>query len=70
MDDWLILCKTRHQLRVVVRLMNQCLLALKQTKHPFKTYIGKIKANGFDFIGIQDRDKEQQYTRSCVENLG
>ncbi len=53
MDDWVILCKTRHQLRAVVRLMNQCLDEVKQTKHPFKTYIGRIKENGFDFLGYR-----------------
>ncbi|MBQ4851958.1 hypothetical protein [Pseudoalteromonas sp. MMG012] len=25
MDDWIILCKTRYQLRVAVKLMNACL---------------------------------------------
>ena len=30
MDDWLILCKTRYQLRVVVKLMNGCLAQVKQ----------------------------------------
>ncbi|MBJ7540071.1 hypothetical protein [Marinomonas transparens] len=33
--------------------MNQCLDAVKQTKHPFKTYIGKIKDSGFDFLGYR-----------------
>ncbi|RBO81906.1 reverse transcriptase/maturase family protein [Marinomonas aquiplantarum] len=53
MDDWLVLCKTRHQLRQVVRIMNRCLEAVKQTKHPFKTYIGRIKNSGFDFLGYR-----------------
>ncbi|SBS31940.1 Reverse transcriptase (RNA-dependent DNA polymerase) [Marinomonas spartinae] len=53
MDDWVILCKTRHQLRTAVKLMNQSLNDVKQTKHPFKTYIGKIKENGFDFLGYR-----------------
>ncbi|TDO96685.1 reverse transcriptase/maturase family protein [Marinomonas balearica] len=53
MDDWLILCKTRNQLRTTVKLMNQCLTLAKQTKHPFKTYIGRIKDDGFDFLGYR-----------------
>ena len=53
MDDWLVLCKTRYQLRRVVKLMNQCLAEVKQTKHPFRTCIGGIKANGFDFLGYR-----------------
>ncbi|TOK17269.1 hypothetical protein CGI23_25500, partial [Vibrio parahaemolyticus] len=53
MDDWVVLCKTRHQLREVVKLMHTCLNDVKQTTHPDKTYIGKIKADGFDFLGYQ-----------------
>ncbi len=48
MDDWVILCKTRGQLRTAVRLMNRVLERLKVTKHPFKTYIGRMKESGFD----------------------
>lgn len=53
MDDWVILCHTRNQLRAVVRVMNRVLDAVKQTKHPFKTYIGRIKDSGFDFLGYR-----------------
>ena len=53
MDDWVVLCKTRYQLRDVVRIMNKNLQAVQQTKHPFKTYIGKMKALGFDFLGYR-----------------
>ena len=56
MDDWLILCKTRYQLRDVVRLMNRCLDDVEQTKHPYKTYIGRIKDDGFDFLGYRIGD--------------
>jgi hypothetical protein len=53
MDDWVILCKTRNQLRTVVGKMNRVLDALKVTKHPFKTYIGRLKSTGFDFLGYR-----------------
>ena len=53
MDDWLILCKTRYQLRTVVRLMYEVLNRVKQTVHPFKTYIGRIRDEGFDFLGYR-----------------
>ncbi len=53
MDDWVILCRTRPQLRTVVRLMNRVLNAVKMTKHPFKTYIGRLKTMGFDFLGYR-----------------
>ena len=57
MDDWLILCKTRNQLRTVVRLMNRVLESVKQSKHPFKTFIGRVKDEGFDFLGYRIGDK-------------
>ncbi|NRB64954.1 MAG: hypothetical protein HRU40_18350, partial [Saprospiraceae bacterium] len=57
MDDWLILCKASNQLRTVVRLMNQILEEVKQQKHPFKTYIGRIKDEGFDFLGYRIANK-------------
>ena len=57
MDDWLILCNTRNQLRTVVKLMNQILEQVKQTKHPLKTYIGRIREQGLDFLGYSIGNK-------------
>ena len=53
MDDWVILCRSRNQLRTVIKIMNRALEKLKVSKHPFKTYIGKIKPDGFDFLGYR-----------------
>jgi RNA-directed DNA polymerase len=50
MDDWLLLCKTRRQLRTGVRIMNQVLALLKLDKAPDKTFIGKLD-KGIDFLG-------------------
>ena len=57
MDDWVILCKTRNQLRTVVRLMNRILAGVEQTKHPYKTFIGRITDEGFDFLGYRIGDR-------------
>ena len=57
MDDWVVLCNTRNQLRTVVRLMNGELDKVRMTKHPFKTYIGRIKDSGFDFLSYRIADK-------------
>ena len=46
MDDWVILCKTRNQLRTAVRIMNRVLDTVKMTKHPFKTYITLVTLKG------------------------
>lgn len=50
MDDIVILSKTRWQNRRVVKVLNQWFNRLNITKHPGKTFIGKIE-KGFDFLG-------------------
>lgn len=52
MDDIVVLCKTRWQLRCAVRLINNQLSLLKLSKAPDKTFIGKI-SKGFDFLGYR-----------------
>lgn len=51
MDDWVIMVKTKHQLRKVIKLTHQILNKLKLKMHPDKTFIGRIK-KGFDFLGV------------------
>ena len=51
MDDWVVMTDSRHKLRRVVKTVNQVLNKLKVEKHPDKTYIGRIKDNGFKFLG-------------------
>ena len=41
-DDWIILTTNRHKLRKGIALVNQVLNQLKVTKHPNKTWMGKI----------------------------
>lgn len=52
MDDWVILVKTRGQLRRLVKKMHQVMHNLKFKLALDKTYIGKIE-NGFDFLGYR-----------------
>ena len=52
MDDWVILTKTRRQLRRVVKKMHQIMDRLKFKLARDKTYIGRIK-RGFDFLGYR-----------------
>lgn len=52
MDDIIVLCKTRWQLRCAVALINKLLSQLKLSKAPDKTFIGKID-KGFDFLGYR-----------------
>ncbi|MCV6639221.1 reverse transcriptase/maturase family protein [Candidatus Albibeggiatoa sp. nov. NOAA] len=60
MDDWVILCRTRQQLRAAVRIMNRVLDRVKMTKHPYKTFIGRIKESGFDFLGYRIGNRLRQ----------
>ena len=52
MDDWLILTKTRGQLRRLIKKMHDTVRCLKLKLAIDKTYIGRI-ANGFDFLGYR-----------------
>jgi hypothetical protein len=50
MDDWVILIKTRQQLRRVVKRMHAIMHRLKFKLAKDKTFIGRI-SSGFDFLG-------------------
>ncbi|MCX4029628.1 reverse transcriptase/maturase family protein [Spartinivicinus marinus] len=52
MDDWVLLTKTKRQLRTGVKLMNQVLSVLKMEKAPDKTFIGRI-TKGFNWLGYR-----------------
>ncbi|MFT5319701.1 MAG: RNA-directed DNA polymerase [Chlamydiales bacterium] len=50
MDDWVILTKTRFQLRKAIKCMYKAIEPLKFKIHPKKTLIGLIE-KGFSFLG-------------------
>jgi retron-type reverse transcriptase len=52
MDDWVILAPSRWKLRKAIRTVNQGLAELKVSRHPDKTFIGRIE-RGFDFVGYR-----------------
>ncbi len=52
MDDFVILCKSRWQLKKAIAKMHQILEALEITVHPDKRFIGKT-IRGFDFLRVQ-----------------
>lgn len=52
MDDWIVLAKTRWQVRKVVRLMHQVMARLQFKLAVVKTYVGKI-SKGFEFLGCR-----------------
>jgi hypothetical protein len=65
--DWIVLTKTQTQLRKVVKITNQVLTALKQTKHPDKTFIGRIQ-KGFNFLGYHFNGLTLRVARITIEN--
>jgi len=52
MDDFLILCRTRHHCRKAVKTLNQFFNYFGFKQHPNKTFIGNI-GKGFDWLGYQ-----------------
>ena len=51
MDDWVIMVKTTHQLRRMIKLTHRLLTKFKLKMHQEKIFIGCIK-KGFDFLDI------------------
>ena len=66
MDDWIIMVKTKHQLRKIIKLTHKILSSLKLKMHPDKTYLGCIK-KGFDFLGIHFGDVPEM-SKISLEN--
>jgi len=52
MDDFIILCKTRHHLPQALKELNQYFNHLGFQQHPNKTLIGKTNRS-FDFLGYK-----------------
>jgi len=67
MDDILILTKTRWQNRRAIKRLNQIFNELKISKHPDKTYIGKIKSE-FDFLGYRFNGTALRLARNTISN--
>lgn len=65
MDDWIVLCKTKYQLRKVIKITHQILNQLKLSLHPDKTTIGKIE-NEFDFLGFHFASENLSVAKACV----
>ncbi len=67
MDDWCVLCRTRQQLRRVVRSTHKALERCGDLKlHPDKTFIGKID-KGFDFLGYHFDGRAQTPATSTID---
>lgn len=68
MDDWVVLAKTRRQLRKAVKQTNQMLYRLKLEKHPDKTFIGLIE-KGFDFLGYHFSPEGLSVAKATLDNF-
>ena len=66
MDDWVIMVKTKHQLRKIIKLTHKILSSLKLKMHPDKTFLGCIK-KGFDFLGVHFGDT-LKISKTSLEN--
>lgn len=68
MDDWIVMTKTRHKLRKLIKKTYQVLHSLRLKMHPDKTFIGKI-SKGFTFLGLDFSDKIQVSPQSTTNHL-
>jgi len=68
MDDWIVMTKTRHQLRKLIKKTYQVLHFLRLKMHPDKTFIGKT-SKGFTFLGLEFSDKIQISPQSTTNHL-
>jgi len=66
MDDWVIMVKTKHQLRKMIKLTHKILEKLKLKMHPDKTFLGCIK-KGFDFLGVHFGE-QPKISKTSLEN--
>jgi len=58
MDDFVILAKTRRELRSAVKLVHQVLAGLRQKVHSWKRFIGRT-IRGFDLLGYRFHPKRR-----------
>ena len=66
MDDWVVMVKTKRQLRKLIKLTHKILACLKLKMHPDKTFFGCIK-KGFDFLGIHFAESPS-ISKTSLEN--
>ncbi len=66
MDDWIVMVKTKHQLRKIIKQTYIILDRLKLKMHPDKTFFGCIK-KGFDFLGVHFCGAPE-IAKTCIEN--
>lgn len=66
MDDWIIMVKTKNQLRKIIKLTHKILSGLKLKMHPDKTCLGCIK-KGFNFLGVHFGDVPET-SKTSLEN--
>ncbi len=67
MDDIIVLAPSRWKLRKAVKRLNTCLSGNKLTKHPDKTFIGRVQ-KGFDFLGYQFGKSNLCVSKRSLEN--
>ena len=66
MDDWVVLCKTKNQLRKIIKITHEIIDELKFKLHPDKTFIGKIE-KGFDFLGYHITPETLKPAKATIE---
>ncbi len=68
MDDILVLAPSRWKLKHAVRRVNEHMACLDLSKHPDKTFIGRIE-KGFDFLGYRFSHEGISVATATVHNF-
>lgn len=68
MDDWVIIAKSRWQLRRAIKVMYRILNRLGFDLHPDKTSIGRVE-KGFDFLGYHLKPGKLYLANTTIDRL-
>ena len=60
------ICKTKNQLRKIIKITHEIIDDLKFKLHPDKTFIGKIE-KGFDFLGYHITPETLKPAKATIE---
>lgn len=59
-DDFVIICRTKHDAEIAMRKVAQIMELLKLTLHPTKTRVVDMGQDGFDFLGFHFHKKKSR----------
>ena len=65
-DDFVIICRTKHDAENALQKVTQVMELLKLTLHPTKTRVVDMGQDGFDFLGFHFHKKKSRKSRKLL----